>query len=378
MKNSLKFFLQLLLLLPLAAGAQTVSTLVPGNSGIDDNLLLDSAGNIYGSGYDNGNIYKITPAGAVSLYSNAFASANGTTWDGMGNLVVCDNTGGSQGIYKIAPDTSLSQFLATSSPSGLTKDPISDTLFFTTYTGHSIYKVAPDTTLSLLTQGSGLNGPVGMAWDDSNNLLIANFSNGIVFRIDRSGNKTQIGQFPNGIIGFIAYQNGYIYGTSFNGHKIFRMDSLGNSTLVAGSVIGQVDGPAATARFSRPNGIVFSKGGDSLYISDYGAKSIRIITGLDSVGIVANALPVLLPADIEVAPNPSEGRIRVGFYLNEAETVRMQMIDLQGREVLGLHAQNFPAGAHSQLIQAEHLPKGIYLLELQAGDTRSVRKVILQ
>lgn len=370
--------MQLMLLMPLCAGAQTVSTFVPGNSGIDDNLLLDSAGNIYGSGYDNGNIYKVSPGGAVSLYVGGFASANGTTWDGMGNLVVCDNTGGGQGLYKIAPDTSVSLFLAISSPSGLIKDPISDTLFFTTYTGHSIYKVAPDTSFSILAQGSGLNGPVGMAWDDNNNLLVGNFSNGIVFRIDRSGNKTQIGQFPNGILGFLAYKDGYYYGTAFNGQRIYRMDSLGNSTLIAGSVLGQIDGPAATARFNRPNGIVFSQGGDSLFISDYGAKSIRIITGLDSIGIVANEPPVLLSADVKVAPNPSEGQIKVGFYMQQEEQVTLRMMDLQGREVLQLEPQSFPLGQQSVTLNADHLPKGIYLLELIAGDVRSGRKVILR
>lgn len=378
MKKSLKLLLQLVLLLPLSVGAQTVSTLVPGNSGIDDNLLLDSAGNIYGCGYDNGNIYKVTPAGAVSLITPAFNSANGTAWDGMGNLVVCDNTGGGQGIYKIAPDTTVSLFLAIGSPSGITKDPTSDTLFFTTYTGHTVYKVAPDTSFSVLAQGNGLNGPVGMAWDEDNNLLVGNFSNGIVFRLDRSGNKTQIGQFPNGILGFLAYRDGYYYGTAFNGQKIYRMDSLGNSTLVAGSVIGQVDGPAATARFNRPNGIAFSKGGDSLYISDYGAKSIRVITGLDSIGIVANEPPVLLPADVQVAPNPSEGLIRVDFYLQEEENVSLHMMDLQGREVLRIDAQSFSMGQHSTLLNADQLPKGIYLLEIHAGDVRSGRKVILR
>lgn len=373
-----KLSLQLLLLfwLPVTLGAQSVSTLLPGNSGIDDALLLDSAGNIYGSGYMNGNLYKVSPTGTPSLYASGFSATNGLAWDGLGNLTVCDNTGDK--IYKIAPDTSISVFLNITGPSGLTKDPLSDTLYFTTYPGQGVYKIAPDTSYTLVAQGNGLDGPVGLAWDDNYDLLIGNFSDGKVFRLERNGgNFSQVGQFPGGICGFIAYKEGYIYGTMFNAQQIFRMDSLGNTQWVAGSFFGQVDGPAATARFSRPNGITFSLGGDSLFISDFTAKSIRIVSGLDSIGLVSSEAPQPLGYRLEVSPNPSHGLVRISFELPQVEMARFRLVDLQGREVVKIEMENYDMGRHKLQLEAGQLPRGIYLLVMEAGEFRTTARVVL-
>ena len=133
MKKVLRSLCAILALLPLAAFSQTISTLAPPGSGMDDDMVLDSAGNLYAAGYDDGNVYRVTPGGSVSVYATGFGSANGLEWDHLGNLVVCDNTG--DAIYKIAPDSTISLFVSINSPSGITKDPLSDTLYFTLLPG---------------------------------------------------------------------------------------------------------------------------------------------------------------------------------------------------------------------------------------------------
>ncbi len=376
MNQVLRTLFAILAFLPFSLSAQTTSTLALPGSGMDDDMLLDSAGNIFAAGYDNGNVYRVTPSGAVSLYATGFSAANGLEWDHLGNLLVCDNTG--DAIYKVAPDSSISLFISINSPSGITRDPLSDTLYFTSYLGHSVYKLAPDSTLILFAQGSPLNGPVGLDWDKDNNLLVGNFGNGVVHRVNRSGNVSHIGTFPmSGATGFIAYKDGYIYGTRFQANRIYRMDTLGNTELVAGSLNGQIDGPVSVARFNRPNGIIFSRGGDSLFVTDYGAKSIRVITDLDSIGIVGIDDQEGMNISLNVFPNPAHDKIKVDFDLPLLEgNAMIRMVDNFGREVLRREVK----ASDQQSIQLEvsNLATGQYYLILNADEIQLTQKVMVE
>ena len=374
--NRLRYFLLALMgLLPLASFSQTVSTLAPAGSGMDDAMLLDSAGNIYSASYDNGIIYRTTPTGQTSVFATGFSAANGLEWDHLGNLVVCDNTG--TGIYKIAPDTTISLFVPMVNSSGVIKDPLSDTLYVTQYVGNTIWKIAPDTTQIMVAQGNGLDGPVGLAWDENNDLLVGNFNNSQVYKIDRAGNMSLIGTYTGGgRLGFIVYKDGYIYGTSFTSHRIYRMDTLGNTQLVAGSLGGQVDGPALSARFNRPNGIIFSPGKDSLYITDYGSKSIRVITGLDSIGLVGIPEVDLSGWSLEAGPNPAHDLLKVSYELPEAGDAWIRVYDISGREVIDHPLPG--SGPNSALINVEHLAPGAYHLSLEAKGLRKTTKVVIQ
>lgn len=380
MKKVLFNLCAIIALLPCYLFSQQVTTLVPSGSGMDDALLLDSAGNLYAAGYDNGNIYRVTPGGTVTTFATGFASANGMAWDAEGNLVVCDNTG--PGIYKIAPDSTVSLFLNVASSSGIIKDPLSDTLYFTSYLGHTIWKVAPDTTMIMVAQGNGLNGPVGLDWDDQNRLLIGNFTDSKVYRIDRAGNMDYIGQYPQGgALGFIAYKDGYIYGTRFTTHRVYRMDTNGVNEVVAGWLGGQIDGyggQGGSARFNRPNGIVFSPGQDSLYITDYGAKSIRVISNLDSIGIVGLSEEEMAGFKMETFPNPAVDKLQVNFEVPISGNVSFHLLNLQGKEIWSHEGGEAQIGQGSITMDVSRYPSGTYFLMMRSEHLNLTRKVVLQ
>ena len=63
-----------------------------------------------------------------------------------------------------------------------------------------------------------------------------------------------------------------------DGDKIMRVTPAGNVSIVAGSVAGSADGPAAQATFSAPRGVAVAKNGD-IYVSDTGNHRIRVISG---------------------------------------------------------------------------------------------------
>jgi len=101
--------------------SQNVSTFVEA-CGVTDDMVMDSAGNIYGSNYSSGKIYKITPNGDVSLYLEGLVNSNGLLINGEGDLIVAD-LGGNQ-IYKVTSENVKVPYgPSITSPSGLIFKP---------------------------------------------------------------------------------------------------------------------------------------------------------------------------------------------------------------------------------------------------------------
>ena len=110
----------LAILITITGYAQTVSTFVGPGINIDDDMIMDAAGNIYGSRYTGSRVYKVTPDGVVSVYAQGIVSPNGLAIDSNGILYVADNQGNK--IYKITSDSTKTQYGPNlSSPSGLLK-----------------------------------------------------------------------------------------------------------------------------------------------------------------------------------------------------------------------------------------------------------------
>ena len=66
---------------------------------------------------------------------------------------------------------------------------------------------------------------------------------------------------------------------------IFMIDSKGRYEIIAGKqgVSGNLDGSLEEATFDRPNGIVASKDGKTLYVAQQGEEgAIRVITGFNN------------------------------------------------------------------------------------------------
>lgn len=76
-------------------------------------------------------------------------------------------------------------------------------------------------------------------------------------------------------------------------------------------------------------------------------------------------------------PNPFNNMTRISFSLSSSVRVRLDLFDINGRRVVELLDDWYPAGSYCRSFRADGLPSGIYLLKMKAGQYKAVRKVAL-
>lgn len=375
MKSNLT--LLLVLFFPFTIFAQQVTTL-NSDSGADDGIFFDSEGNLYGSHYMGSAVVKMnSDTWESEIYSDGFNTPNGLAFGTDGNLYMADNIGNK--IYRILSDGTKEIFVNNIiNPSGLILEPDSDTLVATTYDGSKIVKIATDGTVTEFSEGGMLNGPVGLCYDDEGKLYTGNFGNRKIIRLEENGDQVLISQAPgSGSLGFIAYANGYIYGTLFTQHKIYRTDLMGNDTIILGGGAGTVDGDAAVARFNRPNGIIASPSQDTLFVTDFETRSLRMITDLFPV-INGNSGIDKISIKLSIYPNPVATETHLELELEKSGNVAIQLLDNNGKtitQVLG--AKFLTQGIHSIPITTNSLASGMYHVSVIIdGESRLSKSLI--
>lgn len=377
MKNYFYFFSFVLTLAFSQLYSQTVSTIVPGQSSFDDCLTIDENGVIYASRYIGSTITKITTDGQTSIFASGISTPNGTDFGPDGFLYVPSNIFNGK-IYKISPAGDVSVFIDSIQYPTTVLFRGDGMMYICSYQQNRVYLSDQNGNYSLLYTGNGMNGPVGMKEDSKGNLLIADYTDGKIFSVNSAGVFSLIAQVP-GIVGFIEYANGYIYATGFSTNKIYKVTLGGQITVLAGTgSTGQLNGSAATATFNGPNGIVASKGGDSLYISDFYARSLRLITDV-SVG-VANISSVT-PDGFNLRqnyPNPFNPNTIINYELQATsyELVSLKVFDVLGNQVAVLVNEKQNAGTYSVDFDGSNFSSGVYFYRLEVEgiiiDTKSM------
>ncbi|MFK7773146.1 MAG: T9SS type A sorting domain-containing protein [Saprospiraceae bacterium] len=375
MKNIYVLFF---LMFSIYGNAQTVSTFY-SSAGVDDGLAFDSEGNLYGARYNGSKVEKITPDGVKTTFVSGLDTPNGLAFDSQGNLHVIDNQGGK--ILRVSPDMSVDTYVPNIfSPSGIIKMPDSDTMIVSSWEGDKLIKVAPDGSYEDFVVGEGLEGPVGLAYDENNTLYVGNYNDRWIFSISPSGNLdtlTKLNVSGNNI-GFIAYRDGFIYATIPWDNKVYKVDLDGNYELFAGTSAGNIDGDVPNARLNGPNGIILSPGGDSLYISDYNTASVRIISNLEGTVGTDDFIRKSTILKSKLIPNPANEKTELSFDLIGSEEVNISIFDIEGREVKTiLNNKLLPTGNHKLTIDVNELEHGSYFVQIKTkrGD-EVVRKLV--
>ena len=84
-----------------------------------------------------------------------------------------------------------------------------------------------------------------------------------------------------------------------------------------------------------------------------------------------------LAGDFSVAPNPSNGEVRLNLNLVEVQDLTIEMMDISGRQV-AVEAGSFNAGVTKRNFDFSNLDAGIYHMILTGEKGRTALKVVLQ
>ena len=198
---------------------------IPATFDNPNDLVVDSAGNIFIADSNNHTIRKITPAGAVTTFAGlagAPGSANGT---------------GATARFHI--------------PNGICVDG-ADNLYIADTYNHTIRKITPAAVVTTVAGLAGNNG-----------------------HTDGNGSAARF-NYPRGVA---SATTGILYVADTNNNTIRKITTAGDVTTFAGVALnsGWADGTGSGARFNSPFGICMD-GGNGLYVADTGNFTIRHVT----------------------------------------------------------------------------------------------------
>lgn len=359
-----------LLLASLSLTAQHTYTFFDSDTRVDDAIIFDAQGNLFGSHYSGSKVYKIDSVANDTAIISGLNTPNGLAFDSQGNIFVADHLGGK--VLKYKADGSPLDTFYVASPSGLLKSKDSDTILIAAYYTNIIHKLAPDGTLSTFHEGGLLDGPVGMAYDASGQLYVANFDGNQILKV-LSDTLEYVAQLPESTgteyLGFITYARGFLWATAMNSSIIYKIDPdyIDSIWAFAGNGPGYKNGPIDSALFNKPNGITFNHEEDIMYVSEYGSGRIRVIAFNDTL------LSVREIAQFEVAvyPNPATDLIQINN--SENQTIQAELLDANGRVVKSISIKK---GLNS--INAEDLNSGVYFLKMSSSDKLQVKRIVVK
>jgi hypothetical protein len=156
------------------------------------------------------------------------------------------------------------------------------------------------------------------------------------------------------------------------GYAIYVRDAFGNDSMYASAFRDQM---AATIDIADHTD-------KSVYIITFDAEGRRGCPG-EAVAVTLSGAepgpgPQLPPAlNLSAVPNPYSDQTTIGFALASPSSVKIQVHDLNGKEVATVTERQFEAGDHTLNWNAGDLPAGMYVISITAGERSEALVTIL-
>jgi uncharacterized protein (TIGR03437 family) len=240
-------------------------------------IAFDSAGNYYLADSGNGRIRKVDTKGIITT-----VAGNGTLgFAGDGSAATSANLNQPSGV---AVDSQGNIYIADTLNARIRKVSSSGTI--STVAGNGLLSYSGDGGPAT---GAQLNGPLGIAADNSGNLFIADSQNGVV-RTVKKGTIASVGSgtlvIPRGMATDVA---GSAYVADAQDNRVRKIGIDGTVTTYAGNGTNGFagdGGPAANAQLSSPAAVAVDAAGN-LYIADLGNLRIRKVSANGNISTVA-------------------------------------------------------------------------------------------
>src|SRR5438552_6305274 len=232
-------------------------------------VTVDLLGNIYVADFGEF-VWKITPEGKRDVFASGLYGASGNAIDNEGNLLQSNFYGDS--ITKIDRKGQMQAFVTSglSGPVGIAINKQTGDVYVANCRGNSIAKIARDGTVSSFAKSDLFRCPNGISFDREGNLYVVNFRDNKMLKVDPKGIVTPFATISEKGLGHLCFKEDRFYVTAFHSHEIYEVTLDGTVKRILGDgKRGIVDGAAAKARLSFPNGIASSPWGRRLYINEY-------------------------------------------------------------------------------------------------------------
>ena len=307
-----------------------------------------------------------------SEYITGLGKANGIDFDSTDNLYVCD-WGANEILRYLSNGSFDTKITIPGNPSGMLKAIDNDDMIYTRYNGNTINRVTPDGDITQISNSSELNGPVGLAYDENGNLYVGNYNNREIYRVNTNGTLTYVATVGGSSnLGFIAFGKGKLWGTVLGEHKIYTINPNGTDdvTLFAGSTAGSQDGELSQATFNQPNGIRFNASETILYVTDFGTKNLRVISGI-TLGIPSQTTTIGM---IQLYPNPCDDQLSI-TGTSISSLVTLQIFSMEGKRLKEFSFEGNP-GIFSKQFPVSDLASGTYLVTITNGSSSTTKQWI--
>lgn len=378
------FRLYILLVLTLGMdylNGQEVSTFIERPGTQFEAITWGPNNQVYTVDFATGEVFKLNLTSASVEVIGTFNGALGGALDQAGNFYVSEfNTGNIIRIDSANQSTVFAEGLV--GPAGILIDFEESIMYVANYFGNSISKINMQDSLptpEVLASGGLINGPDGLVFSPEGDIISANFNNNNVQRITKAGEVSAFTQITSSInTGYLVKLEDRYLITGANGNDLYELTFTGDFNKIGGiGSAGNIDGPLEDAAFNFPNGIAVSPSGDSLLITESGAEGrIRLITGLN---ILTDLERLSLLTTLKVSPNPASGFIQLELTLNKPDSLRIQLLDMQGKLVKTLMREALVAGSFRQTFELDsHTPSGLYLIAIQVGTNAIQQQIVIE
>jgi len=327
-------------------------------------VAVDTAGNLYIAEQGNNDIRKVSANGIITT----IAGSGTATYSGDGGLAILASINAPTGV---AVDKVGNIYIADNGNNRVRKVDINGII--TTIAGNGVAAYSGDGGLAT---AASINGPKGIAIDNSGNLYIAEYNTSVIRMVNNKGIINTVA--GNGLLGYSGDGGPATSAELFNPNSV-TVDNLGNfyiadsrwgyirkvntSGIITkvvgnGSGVGSGDGGLATnAGIYGVTGITIDRFGN-LFVTDWSASRIRIVrngiintvAGEGTAGYSGDGNPAVKSQLFD--PTNSVVDMSGNLYICDAENNRIRKVTLSNGS-LPVTLSSFTANVHNKTIETE-------------------------
>jgi sugar lactone lactonase YvrE len=199
-----------------------------------DGIVVDRDDNVFianwGRDAKGTTVIQIDKNEKEAIYLDSLSSPDGLAFDKNGNLYVSCFASGQ--IIKITPGKKREIYASGLDHPSDIKFNAAGELFVSCFGNFDGTKVLKITSLGRQTVFvDSLSVPLGLVFDKNQDLYVSNFASGIIYRVDKSGQKKVYAQLPNTPAGYFQYlafdSSGNLYCPSFGHDCIYKIEQDG-------------------------------------------------------------------------------------------------------------------------------------------------------